>query len=132
MTKGRKMEAANMTGVPNEELLLAEAIANSVAAGVSFRRYTLGVSPDSTGVYQPGPGDECCAIGALLIGRRGPDLSNVIDEDVENMMIVDAVGSDDLVVGDVYNGNDGPEEEWDTRSQGIGIGYRCFHTVDEE
>lgn len=131
--KEKPLGKAREAGVPREELLLAEAIANSMAAGVDYARYTLGVAPDLRGVYTPIDSDGlcCCAVGALLIGRSGPDLGNISDDTDENEVIANALGTH-VEVEMVYAGNDSYDEEWESREEGIGIGYRCFHTVHQE
>ena len=117
---------ANESRVPEEELLLAEAIANSMAAGRSFNRFGSGVIRGHDGAYIPNSRfTGCCAVGALLLGRRGPDLYRASARELR-----DVIGTR-LDITRICDGNDGEDEEWEDRAKGVGVCYRCFHTVSE-
>ena len=126
MSRQKKQScAANMAGVPHEELVLAEMIANAEAHGVPFRACTTGLAAHS-GRFVPVDDRGCCAIGAYVAFKPVDDMG----DDGGYRLFRHMTGLRDA---DVTTGNDVSSDNHpfvyivDRTSFDVGAAYRAYH-----
>jgi hypothetical protein len=101
---------ANMKGVPKDELVLAEALANAEAEGLKFAQGTFGLSERG----RPHPEGVVCVMGAYTLGVRTKNRFSLFTR---------LTGLDDYRT---YLGNDRARETgWDCAAEDNGetLGY---------
>lgn len=112
---------ANDKGVPEDEMLLAEALAAARARGLGWCKERPFEGAGGGGIYPPEYAVRCCALGALhLAGRANMECRSYY-----------TVGR----LADVVEGNDIDKEWMSTatdRGASMGWAFRCAMTQDEE
>lgn len=126
--KSCSLGPANMDGVPNEELILAEMIANAEEHELGFATGDTNVTlmDDGPDLYVP-TSDHCCAVGAFVAFKSRP-ADVLADHDPEGYLGFKAMTGCPRW-GDVTIGND----EGDGRDifygpwLDLGAAYRAYH-----
>lgn len=118
--QSRSLGPANNEGVPAEELVLAEMIANAEHSELTYCTGGTGVV-NVEGLYVP-CGTYACAIGAYLAFKPAPGLTTNDAQfpHFREMASLDAKA--------VWRGNDGWDDEGlDLAAYDLGAAYRAYH-----
>jgi hypothetical protein len=126
-----EVKKANDKDVPEDEILLAEALAAAHEHGLRWCKGSPFERDDGSSTPRPSEAAKCCALGALFFAGR-------LSRRLSMKMTAHDVASLGINTGQVFHGNDRDERwlgDWSAwqigdRGESLGWAFRCAMTQE--